>query len=357
MHADKQSTVPPDLARRREAFYDRLAARSIRPLWTEFRHLVPRMPHRRLDPALWHYDELRAAIMEAGELITAKEAERRALILENPARPGEARITATLYAAVQLVLPGDVAPAHRHTQSALRFVLEGEGAFTAVDGERTRMSRGDLVLTPTWTWHDHGNETDQPMIWLDGLDIPLIADLDLGFAEHWPEDRQPIARPEEDSPMRYGEGLLPDGYRAAPAGASPVFNYRYARCRRALLAAAANGPLDPWTGCKMRYAHPGTGGWPMATIGPCLQFLPAGFATRPLRATDGRVFVAVEGRGSCVLEDGTRLDFGPNDIFVVPNWTVHRLHADADLVLFSYSDRPVQEALGLWREERLGEEA
>ena len=103
--------------------------------------------------------------MESGSLITAKEAVRRVLILENPAMPGSACITPSLYAGLQLILPGEVAPSHRHTQSALRFIVEGEGAYTAVDGERTIMREGDFVITPTWTWHDHGNEFDEA----DGL--------------------------------------------------------------------------------------------------------------------------------------------------------------------------------------------
>ena len=122
--------------------------------------------------------------MEAGRLITAEEAERRVLILENPALRGQSCITASLYAGLQLILPGEVAPAHRHTQSALRLVLDGDGAYTAVDGERTTMRRGDFIITPSWTWHDHGNLGDQPVVWLDGLDIPIVRFFDAGFAEN-----------------------------------------------------------------------------------------------------------------------------------------------------------------------------
>ena len=123
----------------------------------------------------WDYDSVRPFLMESGTLITAKEAVRRVLILENPGLRGTACITPTLYAGLQLILPGEVAPSHRHTQSALRFIVEGEGAYTAVDGERTIMHEGDFVITPTWTWHDHGNDSSKPMVWLDGLDIPLVA--------------------------------------------------------------------------------------------------------------------------------------------------------------------------------------
>ena len=150
-------------------------------------------------PAVWHFDDIRAAMLEAGALITAKEAERRVLILENPGLRGQSKITTSLYAGVQLVMPHEVAPAHRHSQSALRFILEGKGAFTSVDGERTYMSPGDFVITPSMTWHDHGNETEEPMFWLDGLDIPLIQFLDASFVERHPDEQQPITKAEGHS--------------------------------------------------------------------------------------------------------------------------------------------------------------
>ena len=133
-------------------------------------------------------------MLEAGELITAKEAERRVLILENPGLRGQSKITTSLYAGLQLVMPDEVAPAHRHSQSALRFVLDGHGAHTSVDGERTNMAFGDFVITPPWAWHDHGNHSDEPMIWLDGLDIPMASFFDASFAEGYDTDEQPVSR-------------------------------------------------------------------------------------------------------------------------------------------------------------------
>src|SRR5437667_12280799 len=135
-------------------------------------------------------------LIEAGSLITAKEAERRVLILQNPAlrEHSPPRITHSLFAGLQLILPGEIAPSHRHTQSALRFIIEGEGAYTAVDGERTTMRPGDFVITPSWSWHDHGNETKEPMVWLDGLDIPIVRLLDASFAEPGEDDIQTVTR-------------------------------------------------------------------------------------------------------------------------------------------------------------------
>src|SRR5262249_16379477 len=162
----------------RRAFYGRLKEQSLAPLWEVLHGLVTPTPRTPCQPAHWRYHEVRPFLMEAGGLITPKQAERRVLILSNPGMKGEAALTHSLFAGLQLIPPGEVAPAHRHTQSALRFVIEGKGAFTSVDGERTTMHPGDFIITPSWTWHDHGNDSDAPMVWLDGLDIPLVALLD-----------------------------------------------------------------------------------------------------------------------------------------------------------------------------------
>src|SRR6266852_7073641 len=189
MPAEKQPTSE------RAAFYERLAESSLGPLWEVLHGLVTPTPVTPCVPALWRYDEIRPFLMEAGTMITAREAERRVLVLRNPGMQGQAAITRTLFAGLQLILPGEVAPAHRHTQSALRFVIEGEGAYTAVDGERTTMRPGDFIITPSWTWHDHGNETKEPMVWLDGLDLALVDLLNAVFFEAYGEDRFPAGRP------------------------------------------------------------------------------------------------------------------------------------------------------------------
>ena len=343
----------------REAFYQRLAAKNMAPLWESLKGLVPREPAPNAVPAIWRYDELRDLCMEAGRMITAREAQRRVLVLENPGLPGTSRITQSLYAGLQVLMPGEIAPSHRHTQSALRFVLEGHGAYTAVDGERTTMSPGDFVITPPWSWHDHGNQSDGPMVWLDGLDIPLVNFLDAGFSEDDPRDVQPIERPEGDSLARYGSGMLPLGERRGTTGSaevgggitSPVFNYPYQRARAALEAMRQREGWDPHAGLRLRYTNPIDGGWAMPTIGTFMQLLPARFATRAHRSTDATVFALVEGRGRTRVGDRT-LEWGPRDVFVVPAWSWHTHEADEESVLFSFSNRPAQEKLGLFREER-----
>jgi gentisate 1,2-dioxygenase len=284
-------------------------------------------------------------------LITAKEAERRVLILENPGLRGQSKITTDLYGGVQLVLPGEIAPAHRHAQSALRFVLEGGGAHTAVNGEKTEMHEGDFIITPPMAWHDHSNGSDRPIFWLDGLDIPIVQFLDASFSDHHDEDEQPIARPVGDCEARFGSNLLPVDHRAS-GGASPVFNYPYSRTRDALERMRRLAEWDPCHGLKMRYVNPVTGGYPMTTIGAFIQLLPEGFATASYRSTDGTVFCAMEGRGRSRIGADFVVEWGPRDIFVVPSWKPVVHEATDDSVLFSFSDRPIQEALHLFREER-----
>jgi len=345
----------PDVQDARQAFYDRISQQNLTPLWTSLANLVTPEPRSPCQPASWRFDDIRSAMMEAGGLITAKEAERRVLVLENPGLRGQSRITTSLYAGVQLVLPGEVAPAHRHTQSALRFVLEGSGAYTAVNGERTIMREGDLIITPPMAWHDHGNPSDEPIFWLDGLDIPVVQFLDASFAEHLDVDEQPITRPMGDSDARYGANLLPVDHKEG-GGSSPVFNYPYGRTRDALERMRRMDGWDTCHGLKMRYASPVTGNHAMATMGTFVQLLPKGFGTAAYRSTDATVFAPIEGHGRSVvsLRDGGEhvIEWGRRDLFVVPSWHRVRHEADEDSVLFSFSDRPIQEVLHLFREDR-----
>ncbi len=343
----------PEVTPERAAFYRRIDALSLAPLWENLAALLTPEPRSPVVPHLWRYEALRGYVLEAGGLITAAEAERRVLVLENPGLRGKSRITTSLYAGVQLVLPGEVAPAHRHSPAALRFVLEARpGAYTTVDGERADMEFGDFVITPAWAWHDHGNDSDAPVIWLDGLDIPMVCEtFAASFAEGFPgRAQQPLTRAPGDSVARYGAGMLPVDYR--PAGrTSPIFNYRYAPAREALARLAANGPIDPCHGVKLRYVNPATGDWAMPTIATFLQLLPKGLRTSAYRSSDATVFVVVEGRGASTIA-GTRFDWGPRDIFVVPSWAKVEHEALEETVLFSFSDRAVQEKLGLFREDR-----
>jgi len=338
------------LTSEREAFYRKIDGAHLSALWNVMGALITPEPKSGCQPFLWSFDAVKDYMMEAGSLITAKEAERRVLILENPGLRGQSKITTSLYAGIQLVMPGEVAPAHRHSQSALRFVLEGSGAYTSVDGVRTVMEPGDFVITPTMTWHDHGNPSAEPMLWLDCLDIPVVQFFDASFAEQHEADEQRITRPAGDSYARFGHNLLPVGFTGATK-TSPVFNYPYRDTRAALERMKARDEWDACHGLKLRYANPVTGDYAMPTIGTFIQLLPKGFRTSRYRSTDATVFVPVEGRGRTRIGD-QMFEWGPKDVFVAPSWHWVTHEADEEAVLFSCSDRPVQEKLELFREDR-----
>jgi gentisate 1,2-dioxygenase len=306
-------------------FYPRLAGLHAAPLWEVLSEIVAAQPHPAAVPALWQYAELRPFLMEAGELITAREAERRVLMLENPGFPGGSRIAQSVYAGLQLVLPGESTSSHRHMACALRFIIEGRGAYTAVDGERVTMHPGDLILTPSWTFHDHGNPGESPVVWLDGLDIPIVNFYDSSFAEHLPE-----------------EATQESVYAAAPSFAFP-----YAAARASLLA--QNKLLHPCHGAKMEYLN-AAGTSVTRTLGAFLQSLPAGFIGAPYRSTDSTVYCVAQGHGTSRIGDRS-FEWTAHDIFVAPSWYSVSHQATEDSLLFSFSDRPAQKALGLWREQ------
>ncbi|MFP5516223.1 MAG: gentisate 1,2-dioxygenase [Alphaproteobacteria bacterium] len=331
-------------------FHDQLSAESLAPLWEVMRALAPREPGPVAAPALWRADQLRRHALTAGRLITAEQAERRVIVLENPALKGRSQATTSLYAGVQLILPGELAPTHRHTASALRLIMEGEGGYSVVDGEKVAMHPGDFIITPSWSQHDHGAEGDGPVIWLDGLDVPIVNLLNAAFAEDVPNGRQVVRYPDGDAIARYGSGLVPVGYKAQ-GNSSPLFCYPYARTREALEQMRRFDAWDPAEGLRLVFTDPTTGASPIPTMAAFMQLMPKGFIGSPIRSTDGAVYSVVEGRGTVVVGD-QRWDVGPRDVFIVPGWAWHSFEASEDLVLFSFSDRPLQKTLGFWREQR-----
>ncbi len=327
--------VKPGTTPARDAFGDRLATKHAAPLWNVLGDIVPHEPHPASVPALWRYDEMRPLLMEAGTLITAAEAERRVLMLENPGLRGASRITQSLYAGLQLIMPGEFAPGHRHTASALRLILEGECAYTSVGHERVTMRFGDLILTPSWSAHAHGNPGDVPVIWMDGLDIPIVNAFDAGFADH---------------------GVAEDGFAVPPLpspgiqGPAPTrISYPYAESRAHLDEIRRSRPINPYHGFRLLFTDPVTGGELMRTLGAALQLLPSGFRGAPHRSTDSTVYCALEGSGTSRIGSDS-LEWRARDIFVVPSWYPVAHAVDFDAVLFSFSDRPIQQALGFWRE-------
>lgn len=336
-----------------DTLYQQMEPEALYPLWEKLAALVLPEPQSPAKIHKWTYENAREYLMRAGDLISAKQAERRVLILENPGLPGSSSITPSLYAGLQLILPGEIAPAHRHSQCALRFVMEGEGAYTSVDGEKAVMNPFDLVLTPAGQWHDHGNPTDKPMIWLDGLDIPTVRHFDASFAEHYHEDQFPEQAPAGDSLILYGRNMRPlKGHTADRRPAhQPLFHYPYAEWRPTLDAMAKSGAeIDPHLGHALEFLNPINGGSIMSTISAHVRLIPAGFETQSRRSTDGTIFVVVEGTGTITIDDQV-IELGPKNIVVVPSWKKVAFKANNELILFGYSDKACQEKLGLYKEE------
>jgi gentisate 1,2-dioxygenase len=339
-----QTNSTPELAD-----YSRdIAKLHAKPLWERTTHMGPGTP---AVPAIWRYVDMRPQLLRAAKLVSTRQAERRVLMLENPGLPATGYITSSLYSGMQIILPGEVARAHRHASNAMRFIIEGTGAYSTVEGERVAMKPGDFVLTPYWTWHDHGHTGTEPVIWLDALDNPFAQMFGTMFRENYPHEAQAVTHQSGDNSARYGEGLLPIETQV-PQLASPLLVYPYDRTRETLDRLARGGPLHISHGVKMRYANPSTGGNVFPTIAVFIQWMPKGFSGQNYRSTESSIFCAVEGAGR-VYAGETEFSFAAHDIFTVPSWIPYRIETDSECVLFSYSDRAPQETLGLWREEDL----
>ena len=223
--------------------------------------------------------------------------ERRALQLFNPGLDGRWATTNTMIAAVQILLPGETARAHRHTPTAIRFIMEGEGAYTAVDGERVYMAPGDLVLTPSWAWHDHGNETDHRVVWMDGLDVPLVQAVNAMFFQMYAERQVPLDKPNNASAGRHGHaGLNPTWIKERPRS-SPLLLYSWAPdVGRA--PGARGGAGDPHDGIALEYTHPHTGRALLPTMACWIQMLRPGRAPgRPSPHRQRRLLRGARRRG------------------------------------------------------------
>jgi gentisate 1,2-dioxygenase len=275
--------------------------------------------------------------------------DRRVIRMVNPGLGTGAPTSRTMQMSVQLVKPGEIARAHRHTIAALRFIISGHGAYTTVDGERFDMAPGDLVLTPSWTWHDHGNYADEPMIWLDGLDYPLLDRLETGFFQPYEQDRQSVVKATDHSLKRLG--LVRPGWRASQAR-EPATHYRWEHVL-SLLSDLKAEEESPYDGRVVEYVNPLTGGPTLRTMACFIQMLERGQTTRAHRHTSTSLYHVIEGEGTTTVGEHT-LVWKAKDCFVVPPWLVHKHEASSAsprALLFSMSDRPVYEALGLYRED------
>lgn len=346
-------TMNPALTTRDEklppAYSRALEDLSLGPLWTALHVLLPNERVTAAVPHRWRWEDVRPLLLEAGRLVPIAEAERRVLVLENPGLKGAYAITATLYAGLQIILPGEAAPSHHHTPTALRLIVEGRGAFTTVESVKCVMEPGDLIITPAMRSHDHGHEGTEPVVWLDGLDIPLVRSFDAS----WASRMRPATAPETDTDSSEDEftaaGLVPRRSRYADTG-YPQVRWPWRSVRRALERMAARAPAA--TPVILQYVNPRTGRPPLATMGAETQWLRSGERTTVERRTASAIYHVVEGEGeSRVGESGFRWSRG--DTFVAPpwHWVEHRNDSPAPACLFQFNDEPAVRALGLWQEE------
>lgn len=299
-------------------------------------------------PYLWKWEELLDGLMKASETIGIEQAERRAIQLVSPHLPIKSP-SHTLQFSFSIVNPGEVARAHRHNMAAIRFVVQGKGAYTAVDGEKFPMAEGDLILTPNWTWHDHHNESEDPIIWLDGLDGPLIRSLNVLFFEEYEKSEQPVTRETGESLSRLGFARAPKKDETHLRGVP--FRYAWQDTYKALKT-MSDSERDPYDGTLLRYINPATGGFTYPTMSCEIQLFKAREKTRIHRHTSTALYHVFKGWGRTAVGEG-HLEWKKGDSFVVPLWQPHSHEnlSDEEAILFSINDRPVMEALQLYREE------
>ena len=340
------------------AYYDDLQRLDVGALWTIANKIEPWQPKSSSVPVLWRYQDLRDRVLRSVELVTPEKAGRRVIYLNNPGRRDVAAAVGWLYSGLQVMHPGEIASAHAHSASALRFIMEGVGAYTIVDGHKMTLGANDFVLTPNGTWHEHGVASDgSPCIWQDGLDIPLVNALEANFYEVHPEMQQAVGFPVDDMANTWGSPGLRPASGDWSKGYSPLLKYEWGSTYESLLryGRATDGSL--FDGLLMNYVNPVTGGPVMQTIGASMQMLRPGEHTRAHRHTGSFIYQVAKGQGHSVI-DGKRFDWKERDIFCVPSWAWHE-HANAssseDACLFTFSDLPVMHALGLYREEALAD--
>jgi len=328
-----------------------LEAANLLPLWPSLRNLLPEgRPIRRTAPTLWRYADIRPLLLRAGELTPIEKAERRVLVLANPGLGLERiRATPTIYLGMQLILPGERAPNHRHTPSAIRFVVEGQGGYTVVEGEKLPMERGDLILTPPQLWHEHGHDGSEPVIWLDALDLPLIHDMETSYRADgdW---ETPTNQPDSSQTRYRRAGLLPYGALDRRAADYPLLRFPWREVREALTDfASACGPGDP---ARLAYVNPETGAECLLTMGFSALMLRPGETLTMTRRSASAVVHVIEGAGEGVIDDVT-VNWAEADTFAIPTHArvvLRNASARAPAFLFLIDDAPLQRRLGIHEE-------
>jgi gentisate 1,2-dioxygenase len=323
------------------------------PLWELEAEIMGLAPRPRTRAWLWRWRDLYDVAERAGGLVPVERGgDRRAIALSNPGQDGMPFATSTLWAAIQWLNGHEVAPAHRHTSQAIRFIIDGAGSYSTVEGDKVFLERGDLVLTPPWMWHDHGSESDERAVWMDALDIPLNNFLDAPFFENYPHDSQPVDKVVGGSVLKYGVGQLRPAWEEPARDHSPLKAYKWADTERAL-EALGQVESDPFDDIALEFTNPHTGGPVMRSFTCWMQLLRPGIRTHAHRHTGSSVYLAFEGEGETII-DGISFPWHAGDMFVIPSWAVHEHHnsnTNARSLLFAVHDTPLLKALDKFRSE------
>jgi gentisate 1,2-dioxygenase len=344
--------------RDRASLDDALSRQDIVGFWNLKRDYEAFEPQNPELPGLWKFADFAPLGFAATRVIPIEEADRRNLMFSNPGLPGSGTITRRLFGGVQVIPPGELSPVHRHVGAATRVMLEGRGAYTTVERDKSVLERGDVVTNPSGAWHETGNEGSEPIMWFDTLDLPLTRMLGTNFffndyteiedGRRVPKKFQTVRSRTNWSANAYGVGgVRPDwvSHRIAGGAGSPQFLYRY-EPTRALLERLRDDDGSPHDGIIVEYYSPESGGSVLRTLGVHMQMLRPNERTLEQRSTAARIFVCLEGGGTTVVNDVT-LDWQRNDVFLVPGWAWYSFrNGAADSILYSVTDAPALRALG-----------
>lgn len=336
-----------------DALYADMESNQLTPLWTLEGEILGVYPNPQTIPWLWKWRQMYDIAERAGNLVPVdRGGDRRAMGLTNPGLGGLPYATNTLWAAVQWLNGQEVAPAHRHTSQALRFIIDGAGSYSTVEGDRVFLRRGDLVLNPPWYWHDHGSFSDERAIWMDGLDIPLTNYFDAGFFEPSELNQQEVTKIEGGTILKYGVGNMRPAWEEPKTDYPGLSTYTWADTEKALSNLEKSGECSPYDDIALEYINSHTGGSVLKTIACWVQNIRPGLHTKAHRQVQSSVYLLFEGEGYVVI-NGVRFDLEAGDMFCVPSWAAHEFRntsASDRMILFSMHDTPVTKVLGKYRE-------
>jgi gentisate 1,2-dioxygenase len=330
-------------------YRDELKQLNLVPLWPSLRGVLPpHVPTRQTRATHWPYASLKPLLLKAGELTPIEKAERRVLVLANPGHGLEKmQASAAMYLGMQLLLPGEWAPSHRHTPNAVRMIVEGEGAYTTVDGEKCPMSRGDLILTPTGLWHEHGHDGTEPVVWLDVLDLPLVYYMEASY--HINGERQQV-QPGRGDRAWTRAGVVPTPVFQRSDKRYPMLRYPWADTRAALLALADDQPAQDCV--QVTYINPETGEDAENILGFYALMLKPGQTLRLPARSPAQVFHQIEGRAEVNVDGaGQAFTLVEADTCCAPGYTavtLRNLSADQPAFLFMADESPLHRKLGVY---------